>query len=104
MKKHKLEVPHGQKTIKLKITFFTNNCEVCDRPLEGDKTAWDSGNVTPITNRPRGIKSNDATTKFFMNFDELLPAIKQTLRKAGISIIGYEGKGDNHKHVQISLE
>jgi hypothetical protein len=73
------EIPHGEKTIKMTIAFFTEG-------LSNDKTCWSTGGIYPITNRSRGIR-NDRGHVMFNSLDDIPRKIKELFKLYGISIV-----------------
>lgn len=74
------EIPYGEKMITFKVRFFTDG-------LTNKKMAWETGAVTVVTNRSRGIRNEPKSHEFFNNLDEIETAIKKVLKKNGISIV-----------------
>jgi len=77
MPKH--TIPHGEKTIKVIINYFTPDEE------HNKKIIWHNGFVRVATNRSRGLR--DQKQLFFHNFDELGKTILKALNNAGIIIV-----------------
>ena len=77
------EIKHGEKTIKLVISFFAND-------LPNKKMIWQHGMVRAMTNRSRGIrKGTDDVSKseMFNKMDELPTAISNVLKKCEVVIV-----------------
>lgn len=81
----KEEIPHGDKMIAFKLRFWTTN-------LENKKMAWDSGAITVVTNRSRGLRNTPENHVFFHNIDELPKVVRKILKKNGIVIVREDKK------------
>ena len=75
-------IPHGDKTVKLSVDFFTDNIAA------GDKTrqchAWTVGAVNVPANKGHGIKSGVSVQ--FNSLPELGSAIERALAQAGVTL------------------
>lgn len=75
----KKTIPHGEKTVKVIIHFFTPDEE------DNKKLIWHNGFVRVASNRSRGLRGEKQV--FFHNLDELEDKVKQALRAAGIIVV-----------------
>ena len=94
MAKRHQDIPHGEKTIKLSIKFFTNNL-----PTTNVKTAWDSGVVHVVTSRSRGLRQigNPIPFNSIANPKKkptLLEAVAKELKNQGITLLEELSKGE----------
>lgn len=87
------KIPHGEKMITFKIRFWAND-------LPGEKTAWNSGAITAVTNRSRGIRGTDPV--FFQSIDELTVKMKEMLKKHGVILVEEDSK--TKKKIIVDLE
>ena len=80
------KIPHGEKTIKVSMYFYTNN----KKGINGmPNVAWEGGEVIMPTNRSRGIRNQKSVR--FRSLTEIEDAIKKALRTAGVSLVKTEG-------------
>ena len=77
--KNKQTIPHGEKTIKIIVHFFTPDEE------NNRKLAWDTGFVRVATNRSRGLRNQKQI--FFRDLEQISDKVKNALKKAGIILI-----------------
>tara|TARA_Y100000310_G_C20265699_1_gene615681 strand:+ start:331 stop:609 length:279 start_codon:yes stop_codon:yes gene_type:complete len=82
------QIPHGEKTIKICISLYTNGLE----GIYGDKinVALNEGTVRMITNRSRGIRGQ--TGEQFDGFDNMQKKIAKILKSAGILVVDKKDK------------
>ncbi|MDP9223201.1 MAG: hypothetical protein M3P18_04995 [Actinomycetota bacterium] len=78
------KAPHGQKTIKVKVVFWTDNIASEPGAIEPGH-AWYSGMAHIEANPAHGIRSQPNPVPF-NNPDELREAIEASLRISGVSI------------------
>jgi hypothetical protein len=77
------DIKHGEKMITFKVRFWTKD-------LVSPKMVWNSGAITPVTNRSRGIRNTPDDRIFFRSIDDLPRAMKELLKKHGIAVVERE--------------
>lgn len=77
-----VRAPHGEKTIEIRIRFFTNELASGSGNI-WPKHAWDRGSVYTVVNKAHGIDTEGAT---FNSLPQLIVAIEKVLIKAGIQL------------------
>lgn len=76
-------IPHGEKMIVFKIRFWTSG-------LPNKKMAYNTGAITTVTNRSRGIRATSENHAFFHNLEEIPQAIKKVLKMNDIALVKKE--------------
>ena len=89
------EIPHGDKMITFKLRFWTNE-------LDNAKMAWDSGAITVVTNRSRGIRNLPKSHEMFHEIDDIQNAVKKIIKKNGITLVRRDEK-DRKKILLVNL-
>jgi hypothetical protein len=82
----------NNKTITLRITFFTNDLPIRIGVGGGKIPIWNCGQVAIDANKEKGIKSGGT---MFNGLDDIERAIRLVMKKHKIVILGYLGKIDD---------
>lgn len=78
-----VRAPYGQKTIELRVRFWTDNL-AAGRNMVLPRQGWDSGVVHTVANEAHGIEGGNPVT--FNSLAELPAAIERLLIKRGIQL------------------
>ncbi len=79
------KIPHGEKMITFKLRFWTTG-------LTNKRMAWDSGAITIVTNKSRGIRNTPRSHEMFHNLEDIPNAVKKIVKKNGISLDNRKGQ------------
>ena len=73
------------KTLAIKIRFYTNDLHVTHDTIKTPTVAcWDCGVALIEANKERGISANHCAVQCF---EDIIPAIKELFRKAGVVVV-----------------
>jgi histidinol phosphatase-like enzyme len=78
------------KTVCVKFRFWTNDLEV---KLNGKPAiaCWEGGVIIVEPNKGKGIKASSPIP--FNSFDDIIPAIKEVLRKNNVLVVSSNRRG-----------
>jgi len=90
-----LDAKHGEKGIKVRLYFYTSD-------LKTKKRAWSGGTVIVMANKAHGLRSeNIGKVIHFEDLDGILPAVKNALKQADITLVTQDSKTKNFTLVDL---
>ena len=81
------EVEHGNKMIKVTLSFWTDDIAKEKKELV-PKVCWDSGTIRILKNDGHGIESSEV--KNFHSLSALTETIEEVFREQGIKVLKYK--------------